>query len=456
MEHRGRITEAVRQAADPLQVMQRVADQTCAVIEPAEGALIALWDDGDVLTHVCGSGYLEPFIGMTVDVEGSLAGRALQTGAILRSDDISRDPRVDAEEYRKLATRSMLCVPLTRGRRTLGVMSVGSRQSTAFDTVDELVLRRLADFVGVVVAAAADLDRITAALLADDSEIAYLAGESARRREVGPDATRLFVANVLNPDTAGDLAARERIEGALEPGGVAILFQPIIDLQDGTEVGVEALARFQGEPVRPPNVWFEEAHRVGLGVEMELAAIELALSRQPELPRHLNLALNVGPVTLSSSALPELLGRADAERVVIELTEQVEISDYAAVTRAIAALRATGARLAVDDTGAGVSSLAHILKLSPDWIKLDRALTTGVDRDPVRRALSASLVRFADETGAQIVAEGIETESELAVLRSLGIRYGQGFYLQRPGPLESLLQTPANARNPENQHCSAE
>jgi EAL domain-containing protein (putative c-di-GMP-specific phosphodiesterase class I) len=95
--------------------------------------------------------------------------------------------------------------------------------------------------------------------------------------------------------------------------------------------------------------------------------------------------------------------------------------------------------LAVDDTGAGVSSLAHILKLAPDWIKLDRALTTGVDRDPVRRALASSLVTFADETGSLIVAEGIETDAELAVLRSLGIRYGQGFYLRPPTSLDALL-----------------
>ncbi|MHB1837618.1 MAG: EAL domain-containing protein, partial [Solirubrobacteraceae bacterium] len=120
-------------------------------------------------------------------------------------------------------------------------------------------------------------------------------------------------------------------------------------------------------------------------------------------------------------------------------------------TQAISAVRSTGARLAVDDTGAGVSSLAHILKLAPDLIKLDRALTTGVDRDPVRRALASSLVSFADETGPLIVAEGIETAAELAMLRSLGIRYGQGFYLRPPGPLDTLLADNASLllRDPE-------
>jgi EAL domain-containing protein (putative c-di-GMP-specific phosphodiesterase class I) len=291
-----------------------------------------------------------------------------------------------------------------------------------------------------VVAAAADLDRITSALLADNSEIAYLAGESDRQREIGPDSTRLFVANVLSPDAAGDLVARRRIEQALAPGGFAIVFQPIVDLQEGRPVGFEALTRFHGEPTRPPNLWFEEAHAVGLGVEMELAAVDLALSHQDDFPDDIQLAVNVGPLSLASPAFSESLGRADAARVVVELTEQVEIRDYSALTEAIATVRSIGARLAVDDTGAGVSSLAHILKLAPDWIKLDRALTTGVDRDPVRRALASSLVTFADETGSLIVAEGIETDGELAVLRSLGIRYGQGFYLRPPSSIDALLK----------------
>jgi EAL domain-containing protein (putative c-di-GMP-specific phosphodiesterase class I) len=439
VEDQARITEAVRQAADPLQVMQRVADQTCALIQGAEGALIALWDDGDVLTYVCGSGYLQTFAGLTLDVSHSLAGHALLTGAILRSDDTSCDARVDSEECRQFEMQSMLCVPLMRGRRTFGVMTVSSRRMSAFDTADELILRGLADFVGVVVAAASDLDRITSALLADDSEIAYLAGGSGRRREIGSDTRRMFVANVLSPDTASDLVARKRIERALAPGGFAIVFQPIVDLREGRPVGLEALTRFSSEPTRPPNLWFEEAHAVGLGVEMELAAVELALRHQRELPRDIHLAVNVGPLAIASPSFPESLARVDAQHVVVELTEQVEIRDYSGLNQAISTVRSIGARLAVDDTGAGVSSLAHILKLAPDWIKLDRALTTGVDRDPVRRALASSLVTFAEETGSLIVAEGIETDGELAVLRSLGIRYGQGFYLRPPGPLGALL-----------------
>ena len=101
-------------------------------------------------------------------------------------------------------------------------------------------------------------------------------------------------------------------------------------------------------------------------------------------------------------------------------------------------LRQKGTRISIDDTGSGYSSLAHILKLAPDLIKLDRDLVSGIDVDPVRRALAAALVSFAAETGTQVVAEGVETEDELVVLRQLGVRYAQGYYLGRPAGLDTL------------------
>jgi EAL domain-containing protein (putative c-di-GMP-specific phosphodiesterase class I) len=92
-------------------------------------------------------------------------------------------------------------------------------------------------------------------------------------------------------------------------------------------------------------------------------------------------------------------------------------------------------RLAVDDAGAGFSSLHHILLLSPDIIKLDITLVRDINRDPVKRALAWSLVTFAREIGSTIIAEGIETAAELATLVELGIPWGQGYHLGRPEPL---------------------
>ena len=138
-------------------------------------------------------------------------------------------------------------------------------------------------------------------------------------------------------------------------------------------------------------------------------------------------------------AFHEAILAVPARRVIVELTEHNAIDDYPGLVASLQALRQRGVYVSIDDTGSGYSSLAHILKLAPDFIKLDRDLVSGIDVDPVRRALAGSLVRFATETGAQIVAEGVETEDELAVLRQLGLRYGQGYYLGRPASLENLL-----------------
>jgi EAL domain-containing protein (putative c-di-GMP-specific phosphodiesterase class I) len=103
----------------------------------------------------------------------------------------------------------------------------------------------------------------------------------------------------------------------------------------------------------------------------------------------------------------------------------------------LAPLRAEGVRLSIDDAGAGFASLRHILNLNPDIVKLDIGLTKGIDIDPARRALAAALVYFAKDTQSQIIAEGVETESELAVLKFLGIPMGQGYLLGRPANLAS-------------------
>jgi EAL domain-containing protein (putative c-di-GMP-specific phosphodiesterase class I) len=128
----------------------------------------------------------------------------------------------------------------------------------------------------------------------------------------------------------------------------------------------------------------------------------------------------------------------DHSKLVIELTEHVRVDDYPHLAESLWTLRERGVRLAIDDTGAGFASLMHILKLAPDYIKLDRQLTTGIDSDPVLRALASSLVHFAAETDAVLIAEGVETGAELAALRELGIRYAQGFHLSRPVAITGL------------------
>ena len=215
-------------------------------------------------------------------------------------------------------------------------------------------------------------------------------------------------------------------------------FQPIVDLNTGRAVGVEALARFAQQPVRPPDAWFAEAASVGLGVELELTALDLALEELDRLPSGLYLSINASVEAIASEQFRTTLADAPSERIVLELTEHTPVVDYGAFEQRIRDLRSNGIRLAVDDAGAGFSSFRHILDLQPDVIKLDIGLIHGIDSDPARQSLGRALLTFALETsGTTVVAEGIETAAELETLRALGCPIGQGFLLGRPSRLPS-------------------
>jgi EAL domain-containing protein (putative c-di-GMP-specific phosphodiesterase class I) len=164
----------------------------------------------------------------------------------------------------------------------------------------------------------------------------------------------------------------------------------------------------------------------------------LALETLSEIPRPVRPAVNAGPETFCS---PELLGLVDAhppERLIVELTEHVDIDDHPRLRWACSDLRSRSARVAIDDTGSGFAGLSVLLEVAPEIIELDRQLTTGIDADPVRRALAGALVAFAEETGSEVVAEGIETAGELQALADLGNPHGRGFYLARPSFPETL------------------
>ncbi len=144
------------------------------------------------------------------------------------------------------------------------------------------------------------------------------------------------------------------------------------------------------------------------------------------------LHINLAPETLFAGRGMELLELDEPERVVVEITEHSDIADYAQLNRALAPLRDRGVKLAVDDVGAGFSSLRHVLVLEPDMIKLDVSLCRGIDSNSVRRALARALTAFGQEIDRMVVAEGVETESELEALLDLGITHAQGYLLGRP------------------------
>ena len=200
--------------------------------------------------------------------------------------------------------------------------------------------------------------------------------------------------------------ARERIQQAIGAEDILeVVFQPLIELRTRAVVGAEALSRFRTTPHRAPDAWFAEAVGVDLGLELELAAIRRAVSLLPELPPGVHLAVNGSPAVFTSDRFADLITTQIARRLVIEVTEHAPIGDYQSLTSALAPVRARGVRLAIDDAGAGFASLQHILRLGPEFIKLDMGLIRGIHRDRSQQALAAGLISFAEKIGATIVAD---------------------------------------------------
>ena len=241
---------------------------------------------------------------------------------------------------------------------------------------------------------------------------------------VSPDATLPDA----SPRTDG---LRASIEGLCVPGVLSAVVQPVVQLSDMTIVGYEALARMPVRPDRGPDWWLNRAEEMGMRPRLEIACWRTIADLGPP-PEDGLLFINASPRALSE---PDMLELRDSlpERVVIEVTEQEAVADYVQLRRDLVPWLSRNVRLAIDDAGAGHSSLRHVIELVPDFLKIDRSLISGIDKDRNRRALVHSLVAFAREVGITVVAEGIENEIELDVVRDAEVTLGQGYLLARPG-----------------------
>lgn len=262
------------------------------------------------------------------------------------------------------------------------------------------------------------------------------------RRNASVMTHRLHVAEELErASVERRQAITRRTERVIDRGVVPMAFQPIVDLATGAIIGAEALARFEADPedeaaaLRSPADWFREAAEVGLATQLELAAVSSALAGLDALPANAFLSVNVSADTLRSPAIRHIFGDVDLSRLVLELTEREQVDDYEGLSAAMTELRRLGARLAVDDTGSGFSSLRHIVRLHPDVIKIDRSFVSGIDVDASSRAIVAGLVQLSADSTAMLVAEGVETTEEQAALQALGVQHAQGFLFGKPGPL---------------------
>jgi EAL domain-containing protein (putative c-di-GMP-specific phosphodiesterase class I)/DNA-binding NarL/FixJ family response regulator len=246
-----------------------------------------------------------------------------------------------------------------------------------------------------------------------------------------------FIVAILRPAIEQAQSANvaiTRLQRVMSHREFSIFLQPIVRLETGVVVAVEALTRF-ADGMRP-DLQFAEAATLGLGLHLQRTTVEAAIEAAAALPADVALSVNLSADVLQfEPTLPRIMAAA-ARPLIVEITEHERIDDYEAVRTALDAL-GSNVRLAVDDAGSGFASLRHILALRPSYVKLDIEWVHGIDRDPVKRALVSGLAYFARETGCELIAEGIETDEELQAIRGLGIGLGQGYLLGRPAPLEA-------------------
>ncbi|MGF1648427.1 MAG: EAL domain-containing protein [Kineosporiaceae bacterium] len=221
-----------------------------------------------------------------------------------------------------------------------------------------------------------------------------------------------------------------------------LVAQPIVDLVTGDVAGYELLSRF-GWPLTardadaglaatpPPDRWFAAAGRLGLAGDLTVAVLTRALEIRAGVPDRMFCTVNVGPEHLADPRVREVLD-VDLERVVVELTEHSGAEPTPELADALAALRARGALIAVDDVGSGYAGLAQLLAVGPEIVKLDRRLTADVGSDRRRQELVRSLRDLSVRLGAVLLAEGVETYAECEALVRLGVPLGQGYFLGVP------------------------
>ena len=291
--------------------------------------------------------------------------------------------------HTELATRALAYAPVRHGR-LIGLLTIASAEASAISRLTEILpaLLEFAGFAGALLGPA----------IADLTEIGL---------------------------------TRDRISQTITDVAFRPVFQPIVDVATGEHAGYEALTRFSSGTA--PDLVFADARAAGLEAELELATLAAAISAAAALPQGAWLSLNVSPnLVTADEGLGELLRRSNRP-VVLEVTEHVAVPDYAALRAAIGRLRPE-VRVAVDDAGSGVANFSHIVELRPAFVKLDIGLVRGIDTDLTRQALMVGLLHFASESASQTIAEGVETEEELATLRRLGVPLVQGYLVGRPAP----------------------
>jgi diguanylate cyclase (GGDEF)-like protein/PAS domain S-box-containing protein len=294
--------------------------------------------------------------------------------------------------------------------------------------------------VGIVTS---DYDDRTSDDLMRDADLALYAAKAA-----GKGCYRFFAPEMHD-------AARERqlmesdLRVALEKGQLRVVYQPQVDASSEAVTGFEALVRWEHPEHGPisPAVFIPLAEEIRLIDQIGEWVLRTACAEAATWPEHISVAVNLSPVQFKSPALPSIvrmvLGDSDlpAKRLELEITEGVFLSNDDHVHEMIGALKDIGVKLALDDFGTGYSSLSYLQRVPFDKLKIDRSFVSGAS-DPKSRnaALIRAMVGLASDLEMRTIAEGVETQEELALVRNLGCPLVQGYIFGRPMPAEEALE----------------
>lgn len=252
-------------------------------------------------------------------------------------------------------------------------------------------------------------------------------------------------------------SAHHDLVDAISGRRMSAAFQPIVNIVAGKIEGVEALVRPSPTPsFSTPTELFDRAEQLGMLWMLEEAIRRVTFRAAAPWPEGVLLFLNTTPDVASHPAFADaLLSAAEEiaglgpERLVIEITERASETHFAEVRRSVDELRDRGVQIALDDVGAGSNGLNRISQIRPSWLKLDRELISGIERDPVRQGLVRSMVSFAEDAGVHVIAEGIERRAELGAIVELGITHVQGFLIGCPSTRHAAVDRSAVTRTLE-------
>jgi diguanylate cyclase (GGDEF)-like protein len=242
-------------------------------------------------------------------------------------------------------------------------------------------------------------------------------------------------------------ALRPHLEDILARTKLMTLLQPVLNLENGQIMGYEALSRGpSNSPLHAPQALFRVAEQLGLLTALDWACVRMALATFARLNLSGRLFVNLSPNSLlDSSFTPEAMLAAlkeagvSSSQVVIEITENASGIDYHDLRQAVSGLQAGGIEMAIDDLGEGFSSLRLWSELRPAFVKIDKHFIADIHQDPHKIQFVRSIRQMAESAHSCLIAEGVESASELAVLKDLGIRYAQGYLIGRPSPVPIRL-----------------